>query len=131
MDVLQQDLFAPEMPLDRPTQPRAGRHHRDAKPTEVDAALSITSISGARRVEILRVVANAGYTGMTQWEIVDRTNILRSTVAPRVNELDKGGWLEDSGRKRKEKTGRNAIVWVATERGRRFLREHARRKRAS
>jgi hypothetical protein len=131
MNAMQQDLFAPPAPLDRPSQPRAGRHHKGAKSTEIGAALSVTSISGAQRVEILRVVANAGYNGMTQWEIVDRTNILRSSVAGRVNDLTEGGWLEDSGRTRVEKTNRPAIVWVATERGRRFVHERTKRRASS
>lgn len=125
---LQADIFAPVQPLDRVTQPRAGKHHRDARPTELKAALKIAPKAGTQRFEVLRRIGNAGLDGLTQWEIVNLTGFLRSSVAPRVKELVEGGWIEDSKRERKEQTGSHAVVWIATDRGRRFLREQARRR---
>lgn len=131
MNALQQDLFAAPEPVRTPKSPRAGHHHRNASETEIAAALSIVGTSGDKRFEILRVIANAGLEGLTQWQIIDKTDFLRSSVSGRVRDLVLGEWVRNSGRKRIEKTGRPAIVWIATERGRRYLRHQARKKSVS
>lgn len=124
----QADLFAPPS-LDRPTQPRAGKHHRDAKPTELKAALDMATKIGKQTVEVLRIIANSGYKGVTRWDLTTKHGILRSSACGRVAELERElAYIEDTGRTRIGPTGKPEGVYVATERGRRYLREQSRRR---
>lgn len=51
--------------------------------------------------------------GLTADEVASRLKLSPLTVRPRVAELHKAGGVADSGLRRKNRSGRNAIVWVA------------------
>jgi predicted ArsR family transcriptional regulator len=53
--------------------------------------------------------------GMTADEVAARLKLSPFTVRPRVAELHLAGGVVDSGRRRKNRSGRNAVVWVAKE----------------
>lgn len=52
--------------------------------------------------------------GSTTEEIEHRLGGKHQTISPRVNELAETGWICESGRKRKNASGRMAIVWTPT-----------------
>lgn len=104
----QTSLFEPRVDEARP-----GLRHRDASDTERAAAAKIAPRSGTQRAAVYNAIAFAGPHGMTDWEIVDATGILRSAVCARRNELVRDGFVMDSGRRRLERTGSKAIVWIA------------------
>lgn len=53
--------------------------------------------------------------GSTLEEIVIELGIAISSASPRRLELERAGWLEDSGRRRPTTSGRGATVWVVPE----------------
>ena len=95
--------------------PAVGKHHSKAKPAEKKAALAIVPKSGTQRHTILKCVVDAGQRGRTQWEVIERTNILRSSVCARMNELEEGGWVRHGGTTRR--AGAHESLYFATTRG--------------
>lgn len=92
-----------------------GRTHATPMDTEVAAALSITSISGAQRLTVLREIWQAGDEGrIDQENELNVPGLSRSSASTRRFELMEMGWVEDSGRRRRTTTGRLAAVWVLT-----------------
>ncbi|TPG56371.1 hypothetical protein [Sphingomonas glacialis] len=82
-----------------------------------------TSISAARSIDIatshlqriaLRAIRAAGARGLTTHELADIVRIHRDALQPRTTELRQRGLIRDSGGRRQNVTGKNAIVWVAT-----------------
>jgi hypothetical protein len=63
-----------------------------------------------------RVLAylSSAQAGATDEELMDGTGIAPNTLRPRRLELQAMGRVEDSGMKRPIKSGRKAVVWVAT-----------------
>jgi predicted transcriptional regulator len=59
--------------------------------------------------------------GMTCDEVELLMDGRHQTISARVNELRDKGWIKDSGRKRKTRSGRQAIVWIPTEQARKQL----------
>lgn len=108
-------------PIDRPQQPTSGRMHRAAKPTEAKAAHDIAVRSGTQRAAVLMAIVDAGYRGMTQWEIVETTEILRSSVCARVNELEAATFVESAG-ERISSRNTSETVYRATSRAIRWAK---------
>lgn len=81
--------------------------------TSVDAAKSIEPNADTLRGMVYADVKRSGKVGLTCYEIVNRRKMLHQTISPRITELSARGWLRDSGKRRRTKTGREAIVWVA------------------
>lgn len=104
-------LFEPRVDENRP-----GLVHRDAPDTERAAAAAVLPRSGTQRARVYELLRAASERGMTDWELVDSLGMLRSSVCARRNELIREGWVIDSGRRRRERTGSHAIVWVTTHR---------------
>ena len=52
--------------------------------------------------------------GATDEELMDGTGIAPNTLRPRRRELQVMGRVRDSGTKRPTKSGRKAVVWIAT-----------------
>jgi len=81
--------------------------------TSVDAARAIEiSVSRLQRIA-LRAIRGAGPLGLTTHELAARVRIHRDTIQPRTSELRQQGLIRDSGARRANPTGKNAIVWVA------------------
>lgn len=81
--------------------------------TSADAAKAIEPNVETLRGMVYADIKRAGKVGLTCYEIVTRRNMLHQTISPRITELSGKGWLRDSGKRRRTKTGREAIVWVA------------------
>jgi len=90
---------------------------RDAKPTSRDAGLQAMPRSATRRYCVLEAIAIAGERGRTDDELIVQLGVPHQSVGPRRLELVEGGWIEDSGQRRRTRTGADAIVWVLTEGG--------------
>ncbi len=81
-----------------------------------------TSIEAARAIELsvghlqriaLRTIRAAGGRGLTTNELVATVRIDRDSIQPRTTELKLLGLIRDSGGRRPNANGINAIVWVA------------------
>jgi hypothetical protein len=97
-----------------PDENLPGRAHRDAPDTEREAARRIMPVTGSQRRKVLDALRTAGVRGLTDWEIVEKCDLLRSSAGARRNELVRMGFAYDSGKRRREHTGANAIVWFAS-----------------
>lgn len=107
---MQQTLFPPTF------ENRVGKHHRDAGPTEKQAAVAITPKTGTARRRIYEALVAAGRRGLTAWELVDITGLLRSTVDGRLNELaDRHFAVKTTDKRLTARTGMNGAVWRVLE----------------
>lgn len=99
----------------QPAAPSVGIR-KAARPTEVKAAWSHYPKSGTVRLAVLRAYADVFPNGMTHEELSYRMgNPATSTFRARASELEKGGWLRDSGKTRKTGQGEDSVVWVLTD----------------
>lgn len=55
----------------------------------------------------------AGPRGLTADELAQRLDMDRYSIEPRTSELRRKGLIRDSGRRRKNASGKMAIVWVS------------------
>ena len=94
-----------------PDLPRAPFQRTSA--TSKAAADSIRKISPTQRDRVLAYIQAAGNRGATDDEIVTALNMLIQTVTPRRGELRTQGWIIDSRRVRRTRTGRMGAVWIA------------------
>lgn len=104
-----------------PAEPHRGMVERPAQAdTSADAADAIGGISGRLRLIVLAELVAAGDRGLTDEEGIDLTGIPASTYRPRRVELCdgwqdiQGGFVRDSGSRRRTRSGRTAVVWQAT-----------------
>ena len=91
---------------------RPGLVRRDAPDTSREAAAAVESVTGRDRQRVYAAIRTSG--GLTDEEIRDRLGMGESTERPRRRELVVSGHIKASGRRRKTRTGRSAIVWEAT-----------------
>jgi len=89
-------------------QPTTGLARHDHPDTSHAAA---ASVSGKNRQRVFLVV-QARVLGATDEEIQVATGINPNSQRPRRVELVDRGYIKDSGRRRKTRSGRSAIVWV-------------------
>lgn len=81
--------------------------------TSVAAADSIApQVTRLRRL-VLDAIRAAGAAGLTADECAARVDLSVLTVRPRVCELREMRFVIDSGQRRANQSGRNAIVWIA------------------
>lgn len=111
-----------------PARSRAGEDHTGMSQssgqgeTSREAAEWISSLTGKMRLQVLWAIRNSP-RGLTDEEGYTLLGMAANTWRPRRVELHDGwkdlpgGFVRDSGRKRKTRAGRPAIVWVATEKG--------------
>jgi len=59
-------------------------------------------------------IREAGARGLTTNELAELLNIDRGSIQPRTSELRRLGHIRDSGYRRCNANGKNAIVWIAT-----------------
>lgn len=89
-------------------------HPPSSRPgTSEDAAQAIEPVSGTLRRAVYELIRDAGEHGATDEEISERLGLDSSTTRPRRWELERAAWVRDSGRRRRTRGGRDAIVWVA------------------
>ena len=81
-------------------------------PTSREAAERIAGSAGALRQRVYEALC-ASPDGLTDQEIEERTGLSGNTVRPRRGELQKAGFVVDSGDQRMTKSCRFATVWRA------------------
>lgn len=95
---------------------RQGGHDTSA------AALQLVAPKAGTQRELVLIVVRGEQgnltsrpaAGLTDVELAYRTGLPANSVRPRRVELVDGGWLEDSGQRRKH-NGRDHVVWTLTE----------------
>lgn len=81
--------------------------------TSREAAEAIEMSVGHLQRIALRAIRSAGSRGLTTNELASVVRIDRDSIQPRTSELRERGLIRDSGARRRNATGKNAIVWVA------------------
>jgi hypothetical protein len=87
--------------------------HR-AVDTSIEAAEALAPGLGRLQAMALAAIQRAGDAGLTADEVAAALKLSRWTVQPRTSELRRKGAIQDSGRRRRNITGKAAIVWTAT-----------------
>ncbi len=82
-------------------------------PTSAAAAKSMQGLSLRIRGQVLRFLTDRRLLGATSEEVEHALEIAGNTCRPRLVELRQLGLVKDSGRTRKTKSGRQAIIWIA------------------
>lgn len=100
----QTDLF------DRPEPVTKYQPHSD---TSRSAARQIESQAESLRGKVYRFLKECPHYGATDEELQSILNMEANTQRPRRVELVDKGLVYDSGKKRKTKSGRSAVVWCA------------------
>lgn len=100
----QDSLFDDDEPL--PPHQRKSRTSRAA-------AIAIAPKAGTYRAKVLAWLRERGEEGATDEEGIDATGLASSTYRPRRIECWKGGLVADSGRTRRVRSGKMAVVWIA------------------
>lgn len=105
--------------LSDPAADTIGKFQRpgDAAPTQRVAAIEAYPATGSWRLRVLEAIVESR-AGLTDEELQTMLRLNPSTERPRRVELVEGGWIEDSGTRRPTRSGRSAVVWALTERGR-------------
>lgn len=58
-------------------------------------------------------IRDAGIAGLTADELAAKLDLDRWTIQPRTTELKRKGLIRDSGQRRPNSTGKQAVVWIA------------------
>jgi hypothetical protein len=82
--------------------------------TSIAAADIVVGIAGPLRRMVYKAVHEAGVRGLTTDEIAAALRMPRYSVQPRTTELKYDRRIRDSGRRRPNASGCNAIVRVVT-----------------
>jgi hypothetical protein len=83
-----------------------------ARTTSVAAKVAIGPVAKNLRQQVFLHLLSLWPRGATLNEIEAALEMPGNTVRPRRIELEKKGFVKDSGDRRLTPTGRNAIVWV-------------------
>lgn len=105
------DLFGQAIGEDQAHYPETPGYKGPAE-TGKEAAEAIAPMTGRYRLLALAAVAHAGSRGLTADELADALDVSRWTIQPRTSELRALGKIADSGQRRRNTTGKNAIVWT-------------------
>jgi len=103
---IQRGLFANDPDL---TPTRFAQAH---SPTSVAAEKAIRPALNFLERKVLEFFQARGQEGATDEEVQDGTGLGGSTQRPRRTSLVERGLVRDSGRTRKTRSGRQAVVWV-------------------
>lgn len=87
--------------------------HREV-PTSIEAAERLAPKLGPLQKRALSAIKCAAAQGLTADELAARLELHRWSIQPRTSELRRKGLIRDSGLRRQNSTGLNAIVWIAT-----------------
>lgn len=85
--------------------------------TSIAAADTVATVAGPLRRRVFTAIHEAGSTGLTTDEIANALSVPRYSVQPRTTELKYDRRIVDSGRRRPNRSGCKAIVWVVPEHG--------------
>ena len=103
--------MTPDLFSYQPSYPAApGFKERD---TSAAAAVKIKPTAQTLRGQCLVMMNNTGH-GMTADEVASALNVSILAIRPRFSELSQRGLIQDSGNRRANDSGRNAIVWKLT-----------------
>lgn len=91
--------------------PEAPGHRKVA--TSIAAADALAPALGRLQWLAITAIRQAGSEGLTADELAARLGMARGSVQPRTSELRRKGLIRDSGERRRNVTGKRAIVWVA------------------
>lgn len=72
----------------------------------------------SQRYVVLECIVDGGHHGYTRDELADVLRSTNQTITPRVWELVKGGFVEETARTRRTRQGQQAKVLVATPKAR-------------
>jgi len=81
--------------------------------TSVAASRSIEPVAGTARANVLAAIRSS-VLGLTDEQIQDALAMPASTERPRRVELVELKLVKDSGRTARTRSGRSAVVWIAT-----------------
>jgi len=104
------DLFGKPEPLEYPDSPG----HRGVE-TSVAAAEAVAPNLARLQQLALRAIEARGRFGLTTDELAETLGVNRYSIQPRTSELRRKRLIVDSGLRRRNGTGKTAIVWVAPE----------------
>lgn len=88
--------------------------HRNVD-TSIDAADALAPRLGRLQHMAAAAIGSAGESGLTADEFAERLGMERYSIQPRTTELRRKALIRDSGRRRRNATGKAAIVWVAAQ----------------
>jgi hypothetical protein len=83
--------------------------------TGSDAAEAMKEHCGRLQQMALAAIRDAGAIGLTADELAARLNVTRWTIQPRTSELRRKHLIVDSRQRRRNVTGKRAIVWTLPE----------------
>lgn len=83
--------------------------------TSMAAAADIAPKCGRLQRLALEAIRESGFVGLTADELAARLKVDRYTIQPRTSELRLMGLIADSKQRRRNQTGKRAIVWTAPE----------------
>ena len=86
--------------------------HAKGSETSREAALRITPRAGSLRHLVLGFIWSRGERGATDAEVEEALGLRHQTASARRRELVIGGFVRNSGEKRKTPSGCRASVWV-------------------
>lgn len=90
--------------------------HRNVD-TSVAAADALAPKLGRLQQMAEAAIRAAGLYGLTADELAERLDMDRYSIQPRTSELKRKGFIRDSGKRRKNASGKMAIVWVGRNTG--------------
>lgn len=82
--------------------------------TSIAAADALAPKLGRLQRMANSAIRNAGSYGLTADELAARLDADRWSIQPRTSELKRKGLIRDSGQRRTKRTGKLAIVWIAS-----------------
>lgn len=83
--------------------------------TSAGAAKAIGGSAGFYRKKVLQAFRQAGDAGLTADQAAELAGLSILTARPRVTELNKAGLIVDTGDRRRNASGRRAVVWRVVE----------------
>jgi hypothetical protein len=86
--------------------------HRNVD-TSIAAADALTPRLGRLQRMAETTIRDAGAQGLTADELAAGLEMSRWSIQPRTSELRRKGLIRDSGQRRPNSTGKQAIVWIA------------------
>jgi len=98
--------------LDLFTHPQRMARRTDPATSHAAAADAQTN-ANTHRARVLAALREAGWNGLTDFELGDRLGLQQTSAGKRRGELRDAGLVVDSGRKRRAPSGSAAIVWIA------------------
>tara|TARA_B110001454_G_scaffold133413_1_gene124197 strand:- start:1854 stop:2162 length:309 start_codon:yes stop_codon:yes gene_type:complete len=84
-----------------------------ATDTSQAAAEAISGHLGRLQAMAYTAIHEAGLSGLTADELAARLGMDRASIQPRTSELRRKGRIIDSGQRRRNASGKMAIVWFA------------------